>query len=242
MEKAMKKRCGFLSRQAVVACGVLLLAAPGAFAQRAGDTVVSGGVALIMPDESLGTLHSVGPAAPAFNAATAGATASIANVTTASFSVLHMFTDNIAGEFTFGVPPKMKVDVQLTSGSHPDAASARVLIPALLGKYVFRSPAEPLRPFVGLGVTRVSFTSVSANKSDPLINQLAGTSSSLSAKWAPVFAAGAIYNFNDRWSITGSLSYVPVKTEATFVGSGTTTKGTLRLNPTDLIVRVGYRF
>lgn len=238
----MKARCTFFGPRVVVACGVLWLAAPGAFAQRAGDTVVSAGVALIMPDESLGRLNSVGPAAAAFNAATAGATASIDSVTTATFSVLHLFTDNIGAEFTFGVPPKFTVDVQLASGPHPGAATARVLIPALVGKYFFRSPADTLRPYLGLGVTRVSFTSVSANKSDPLVNQLAGTSASLSAKWAPVFNAGVIYNINDRWSLNGSVSYIPVKTEATFVGSGTTTKGTLRLNPTDLVVRLGYRF
>jgi outer membrane protein len=235
----MLDRSGFPGSAAALA---LLLACPGAMAQKAGDTIVGVGIAVITPRESLGPLQSVGPAAPLFNAATAGATASIDAVTTASVSVFHMFTDNLAAELSLGVPPKFTVDVQLPSGSHPGAATARELTPALVGKYLFRTPADQVRPYLGLGITYATFRSVSANKSDPLVAALAGTSATLSSSWAPVFNAGVIYNINERWSVNGSLSYIPLKTTATFVGSGTTTSGTLTLDPIDLVIRLGYKF
>jgi outer membrane protein len=225
-----------------IACGSMLLASSGAIAQKAGDTILAVGVAVIAPRESLGPLHSVGPAAAPFNAATAGATVSIDNATTASFSVLHMFSDNIAAELTLGVPPKFDVDVQLPSGSHRAAASAKELTPAVVGKYLFKAPADTVRPYLGLGVTHVSFRSVKANTSDPLIARLAGTSASLSSSWAPVYNAGLIYNINERFSVNASVSYIPIKTTATFVGSGTTTTGRLKLNPIDYVVRLGYKF
>jgi outer membrane protein len=225
-----------------IACGALLCACTGALAQRAGDTIFSVGVAGIFPHESLGRQTSVGPAAPVFNAATAGATANIDPVYTLAVSALHMFTDNIAAELTLGVPPKVTLDVQLRSGSHPGAATARELTPALLGKYLFMTPADRWRPYLGLGITRAMFRSIGINRSDPTVVALAGTSASLSSSWAPVYNAGVIYNIDERWSLNGSLSYIPLKTDAVFVGSGTTTTGTLKLNPLDVVVRLGYRW
>lgn len=226
-----------------LAISATLLASPVAMAQKAGDTIVGVGAAYLMPHESLGPLNSVGPAAPLFNPVTAGATASIDPVATLSLSVLHMFTDNIAAELTLGVPPKFTIDVQLPSGSHPGAATARELTPALVGKYLFLTPADRWRPYVGLGISHASFSHVSANKSDPLVARLAGSSASLSSSWAPVYNAGVIYNIDERWSVNASLSYIPLKTKATFVGAGgTTTRGTLTLNPLDLVVKVGYKF
>jgi outer membrane protein len=99
-----------------------------------------------------------------------------------------------------------------------------------------------VRPYLGLGVTHVSFRNVKANTSDPLVARLAGTSASLSSSWAPVYNAGLIYNINERFSVNASVSYIPIKTTATFVGSGTTTTGRLKLNPLDYVVRIGYKF
>lgn len=226
----------------LLACSTLLLATPAAVAQKAGDTIVGAGLAVIAPRESLGPLTSTGPAAPAFNAATAGATVNIDHVSTLSLSVLHMFTDHIAAELTLGVPPKLEVDVNLASGSHPGAATAREITPALVGKYLFMNPGDRVRPYLGLGVAYAKFDKVRINQSDPLVVGLAGTSAALSSEWAPVVAAGFIYNIDERWSVNASVSYLRLKTTATLVGSGTTTQGELKLNPVDYVVRLGYRF
>lgn len=45
--------------RSLVGCSALLLASPGAFAQKAGDTILGLGVAVIAPRESLGPGKSV---------------------------------------------------------------------------------------------------------------------------------------------------------------------------------------
>ncbi|MNE77234.1 Outer membrane protein W precursor [compost metagenome] len=111
-----------------------------------------------------------------------------------------------------------------------------------MAKYLFHTPADKVRPYLGLGVTHASFRDAKINQSDPLVVRLAGTSVSLSSSWAPVYNAGLIYNINERLSINASVSYIPLKTNATFVGSGTTSTTRLRLNPVDYVVRLGYKF
>lgn len=236
-----------MMRSIHIPAGVLLLTlVTGVQAQKAGDNVYGFGIANIAPNISLGQLTSTGPAAAPFNAATAGATASSKAVNTLSLSWLHMFTDNLATEVSIGIPPKLDLDVRLASGNRPSAASARILTPAVVGKYLFNSPSDQWRPYLGLGVTYASFRNVSANTSDPLVNQLGGGGASLSSSLAPIYNAGVIYNIDQRWSINGSISYIPLSADATFsgagAGTGTTTRGRLKLNPTDIVIRVGYKF
>ncbi|HEY8102745.1 MAG TPA: OmpW family outer membrane protein [Burkholderiaceae bacterium] len=243
----MKSSVFKLSLAAAIFC-----IAGGAFAEQAGDTIGSIGIAYLSPDAKLGTLTTTGggPTGAIITSQLAGASASIDGKTTLSMSVLHLFTDNIGAEFTIGVPPKVTVDLNTPNGapqSHPGAATAKVLTPALVGKYLFLEPSSAYRPYLGLGLTRVSFSSVSPNKNDATVNAIAGTSTSLSSSWAPVYNFGMIYNINDKWSINGSISYIPIKTDMTLTGPGVgggpvTTTGTLKINMTDYVLRVGYKF
>jgi outer membrane protein len=158
-----------------------------------------------------------------------------------------MWTDNIATELTLGIPPTMTVDLTTPNGTsvnHNGAATAKALTPSLVAKYLFNSPGETWRPYLGLGVTYASFTNVEVNKSDYMVNVLAGTSASLSSSWAPVFNVGTIFNIDDKWSINASISYVPLKTDATFVNltGNQTTTGTLTINPVEYVIRLGYKF
>jgi outer membrane protein len=224
---------------------LLISSASTTFAQKAGDFIAGIGGALIVPNASVGTISST---SPIYTALLKDASASVGSSSTVVFSGLYMWTDNIATELTIGIPPQLTID--LTSPSYPNsvnhngAATAKALTPSLVAKYLFNTPGETWRPYLGLGLTYASFNSVSINTSDTLVNTLAGTSASLSSSWAPVFNAGAIYNINDKWSINASISYVPLKTDATFVGKdGTTTStGTLTLNPMEYVVRLGYKF
>ena len=227
-----------------VAALLAMASVTSAHAQQAGDTIVAIGAARVSPDLSLGALTSVGPFASAFNPVTAGATASAGYAETLSFSVLRMFTNNVAVEFSLGVPPTINVDVYLPSSSLSlsRAAKADVLTPAAVAKYLFLNPTDNFRPYAGLGLTYASFRNVRADTSNATLNLLAGTSSALSSSWAPVYNLGFIYNFTDRLSVNASVSYIPFKTDITFVGSGTTTTGSMDVNPTDYVVRIGYKF
>lgn len=229
-----------------IAALLALSCATAAQAQKAGDTIVAIGAARISPSLSLGALNSVGVDASALNSSTSGASASAGYAETLSFSVLQMFTNNVAVEFSIGVPPTINLDVRLTSVDLPRAAKADVLTPTAVAKYLFNTPADKFRPYAGLGLTYASFDKVSADKSSVLVNALGGTSASLSSSWAPVYSLGFIYNFTDRLSVNALVAYIPLKSDVTFVGPGftgpVTTTGTLDINPTDYVVRLGYKF
>jgi outer membrane protein len=215
-----------------------------ASAQKAGDFIAGVGGALIVPNASISNISST---SPTYNALLKDASASIGSSSTVVFSGLYMWTDNIATELTLGIPPTMTVDLTTPNGTslnHNGAATAKALTPSLVAKYLFNSPGETWRPYLGLGVTYASFNNVEVNKSDYMVNVLAGTSASLSSSWAPVFNAGTIYNIDDKWSINASISYVPLKSDATFVNAtGTqTTTGTLTINPIEYVIRLGYKF
>lgn len=223
-----------------LACA-LLVAASGAFAQKAGDNIISAGLASINPDTQLGHLTNTGAAQAAVN----GATAKVSSETTLSLSWLHMYTDNVGAEVTIGIPPTMTQDLTTpATGAHPGAAKIQLQSPAVVAKYFFGSTQDQWRPYLGLGVAHVSFHKIETNAGDTTVQALSRNGASLSSSWTPVYNAGVIYNIDDKWSISGSVSYLPVKTTATFVGAtgyGSTT-GDVKLNTTDYVVRVGYRF
>ncbi len=231
-----------------IPCVVAALAAASALAQKAGNTYIGVGVAAIRPDASLGTLSSSGVNAAAFTAATAGASADVSNEVTLSVGWLHLFTDQVGAELTLGVPPKHTIDLTTPSpfagaASHPGAATVRTWTPAVVAKYLFNTPGDRWRPYLGLGLSHVSFRSVKVNLGDPLVVQVGGASASLKSDWTPVYNVGVIYNIDERWMVNASIAYLPIRTTATLVGAGgTTTSGELKLNTTDVVVRVGYRF
>lgn len=230
----------------ILAC-LLQTAASSALAQKAGDNIISAGYASIHTSTSLGALNS-----PVFAAALTDATAKISSTPVVSLSWSHMHTDHIATEVAVGIPPQFTVDLYapyaaaLGGPNFPGAASARAVTPTALAKYLFNAPSDKFRPFVGLGISYASFQLVKTNPALPAIGALAGTSAKFSASWAPVYNAGLIYNIDERWSISGAATYMPVKTTAAFVaspayGSGTT-RMDIKINPTIYSLSLGYRF
>jgi outer membrane protein len=237
--------------QTTIATAIVVFAS-SAFAQKAGDNIVSLGIASINPDAQLGTVTSASTSsasAAAFTAQLKGASANVSSATTISFGLLHMYTDNIGGEFTIGVPAEFTQDLNTpngTSPTHPAAAKMKIWTPTVVAKYFFGTPQDKWRPYLGLGVSRVSFHNVSINSADTTVQALAGTSASLSSSFVPVYNAGLLYNIDDKWSVSGSVAYLPIKSTTTFVGPGlgvsVTSTGDTKLNTTDYVVRLGYKF
>ena len=235
-----------------IVAAVTILVSTGAFAQKAGDNIVSLGLASINPDANLGTVTSTSASAAsaaAFTAQLNGASASVGSQTTVSFGWLHMYSDNIGAELGLGIPVEFTQDLNTPNGTvkaHPGAAKLKILTPAVIAKYFFGVPKDQWRPYVGLGVTHVTFTDVKTNVADATVQALAATSASFKSAWAPIYSAGVVYNIDEKWSVVGSVAYLPIKTTATFVGPGlgvpVTSTGDVKLNTTDYVVRVAYRF
>ena len=245
-------------KQWLITCVVLV--AFNAYAQKAGDNIVGFGLASIHPDTSVGTVVSAGSDAPsnavasAFNAANAGLRGSIASQVTIAVSWLHMYSDNLGTELLLGIPPQLTLDLQHADGTtQPNAATVKTWTPAVVAKYFFNPSQDKARPYIGLGVSYVTFHSVMPSNLDSL-QALAGNGASLSSTWTPAYSVGLLYNLDDRWSIQAGVSYLPVRTTATYMGktgpvngttvpaTGVTTKADFGLNTTDYVVRLGYRF
>jgi len=88
------------------------------------------------------------------------------------------------------------------------------------------------------------------NTADQTVNALGSTSASFSSSLTPVYTLGTIYNIDEKWSVSAAVAYLPIKTTATFNGPGATapvnypvtTTGEAKLNTTDYVIRLGYRF
>jgi outer membrane protein len=228
-----------------IGAGVLAAGLSGrSMALGAGDFVVYAGAAYLSPSSSLGAVSdSIAP----LSGLTAGATAKVKGATAAIFSGFYMVTDHVAAELTIGVPPTLKTDINAPNagGLIPDAISQKANFPSLVGKFLFLSPTDAFRPFLGIGVNHTSFSSVKAS-ANPIAQTFAGGGASLSSSWNPVFNAGAIYEFTRHLSVNVGVSYVPMSANVTLHGAGEATGNVatarLRLDPTDVTVKIGYRF
>ncbi|HEY0202008.1 MAG TPA: OmpW family outer membrane protein [Burkholderiaceae bacterium] len=193
--------------------------AGGVHAQKAGDWVVGAGALHYAPQDKSTPLSIVSPV----QREVTGSGASVSSATTLGLNVHYFVTDNWAVEGVLGVPPKIKLNGAGTFSPLGELGSARLYAPAILGKYFFGNADDKLRFSVGAGVTYNAFHSIRLTSG--LQNTLgasfnippgaSSTSADIDSKWAPVFTAGVNYAFDQHWGLSFSVSYVPVKVNAT---------------------------
>ena len=245
-----------------IAAAAMLTASGAAFAQQAGDNVVNLGWFHLSPQVSSDPLRVTGstyaPAVPGLNAGLSGSGAQVDDADTLGITFAHFFTDNIAVEAVFGVPPKFKLYGQgaLALSNGGALASARQWSPAVLLKYYFGQANDKWRPFVGIGASyfwysNIQLTQGFQNKAASLaLAGTANTTAQLTNSWAPVFNAGINYNMDKHWTLALSVSYIPVSTTAKLTTTGvgplgpvtTTSEAKVKLNPVVTFLSLGYRF
>ena len=230
-----------------------LMASSHCYAQKAGDTIGGLGLAYISPNSSLSSPAGSNPAYAAFFSPNPP-TATVSAASTLAANVMHMYSDNWAGELSFGLPPRMQLNFDIPAAPaigqpvhYGNAAAADALTPSVLADYLFKHSNDAIRPYVGFGVEYATFNNISVDTSKLILNALANTSVSMSSGFFPVYKAGVIYNLDDKWSVNASLAYIPLTTKLTFTGTGlgagsSTTTATLNVNPVDFVVRIGYKF
>jgi outer membrane protein len=239
----MTRPLSVLSKLAAVS--VLAAVALPAAAQQAGDNIVNVGWFHLRPDEKSEPLNFRQPALGQI----AGSSATISNADTLGIAFTHFFTDNFALTADLGIPPKFKLYGGGTLSNLGQLGEAKQWSPAVIAKWYFGDKNSQLRPFVGLGVTRVWYSSVNLTQS--LQTRVAGAggtaTADLSSSWAPVANVGLTYNLTQKWSLGLSVAYIPLKTDATINGRtalGGTTQATtkLTLDPLVTFLSVGYKF
>lgn len=243
-----------------IAAVAMLTASGAAFAQKAGDNVVSLGWFHLSPQVSSDPLKVTGSSvlglAAGLNAALGGNTgAQVSDADTLGITFAHFFTDNIAVEGVFGVPPKFHLYGQgrLQLPGNGALASAKQWSPALLLKYYFGQADDKWRPFVGIGASYFWYSNIELTDGFQALasNSLAlgpggSTTAKLTNSWAPVFNAGINYNMDQHWTLSFSVSYIPVSTTAKLTTTRgpitTTSEAKVKLNPVVTFLSLGYRF
>lgn len=225
--------------------------AGSAHAQKAGDWVLGAGALMYAPQDSTTPLRFVSPV----EREVTGSGASVKHATTLGLNVHYFITDNWAVEGVLGVPPRIKLDGAGTLAPIGELGNARLYAPAVVAKYFFGEANDKFRLSAGVGVTYTSFRSVSLTSG--MQNTLGGalklppgvssTSASIDSKWAPVFNVGANYAIDKNWGVTFSVSYIPMKTDATLttqVGGKTVavSKTRVTLDPFIPFLYLTYKF
>lgn len=227
----------------VAALSVLAAFSVPAAAQSAGSNVVN-----------LGWFHldTHDSSEPLTNAATGpipGSGASVGSADTFGLAYTRFFTDNFAITLDAGVPPKFDLKGTGSLAGLGHLGSAKQWSPAVVAKWYFGQADDKFRPFVGLGVTHVWYSSIKLSPSlQARVTGGAGTASAdLSSSWAPVANVGMVYNFDKKWSLGFSVSYIPLDTDAEItgrVGNTVVSRSTtnLTLDPVVTFLSVGYKF
>jgi len=236
-----------------------------AFAQSANDNVISAGWFHIAPQDSSSPLTITSPVSQTLT----GSGASVEKSDTLGISWTHFITDNWTASLDLGIPPTYKLNGAGTLSAVGKIGEAKQLAPTVLGKYFFNDANAQFRPFVGLGVSRVSYRDVKLtdNFQGGIQQTFAGigqamqtpitagaTSASLNSSWAAVANVGASYAITKQWYASFSVSYLDLKTTATLITPVTITtpagaqntnfisKTTLKIDPIVTFAAIGYRF
>jgi outer membrane protein len=234
-----------------------------AMAQSAGSVVTSVGGAWLDFGQSSSTAMQSTTAAGTFTSPGTGG--QIHNTFTAELALTYYVTDHIALDLASGIPPKLKLYAQgrvtplgpngpgLDLGGLQPLATTRSWPPILFLKYYFGDAQSKFRPFAGVGVNYTWYSHTELNPTfSGALQHFAGpgghVDSSLSPSWNPAVNAGVSYNISKNWYATASVTYLPLKTNATveaIAANGQavlTNKTRITANPWITFVGVGYRF
>ena len=150
-------------------------------------------------------------------------------------------------EFAAGWPPivKTKGTGPATLGSVPYdgqvIASARWFAPSLLVEYKFLSENSPVRPYIGVGGTFVTFYDRTSTAEG---NAAAGgpTKLSLTNSLGPTATLGAAAHIGGHWHAYGSFNISQVKSDLTANTAGEIRKTHINFGPRALVFAIGYSF
>ena len=222
-----------------------------AHAQSAGTFYVTTGWLHLAPQSASDPLKETSVGGSPVNVTLPNTGASLDSADTLGFTAGYFVTDHIATEFVIGIPPKFNLDGSGAFSSYGKLGDAKQWSPTLLFKYYFRDAQARLRPYLGVGVTHVSFTDAEITNSVFEAQVLHGpTTVSTDSSWEPVFNGGFTFAIDQHWFAGFSLSYLPLSTTAKLNTAASTPVGTLnvqsqtkiRLNPIVSYVSIGYRF
>ena len=247
----LAEECKLKTARFVGACAVVASLSTAGHAQTAGSFFVTAGWFHLAPQDSSSPLKLTSVGGSPVDITFPNTGAGISSADTVGFTAGYFVTDHIAAEFEFGVPPKFDLSGTGSLARFGTVGSVKQWSPTLLFKYFFLGPQAKFRPYLGIGVTRTSFSDARITNAAFESGALGGpTSAEASTVWEPVFNAGFTYAFTEHWFAGFSVSYIPMSTTGTFTTQSQKPVGTLTrraeakitLDPIVTYLRVGYRF
>jgi outer membrane protein len=177
----------------------------------------------------------------------AGTNLAAENVVTLYAAYVRSLSTRFDVELTAGYPPLVKVKGVGPSmlGSVPYngqvISTARWIAPSVLVQYKFLSENSPLRPYIGVGATYVTFYDRNNTAAG---NAAAGgpTKLSLTSSLGPSATAGLRWHIGGHWNLYGSYSVSQVKTDLTADTLGIIRTTHISFGPQALVIAAGFSF
>lgn len=217
-------------KMALATVGLSLLFANSAYAQSAGNWLVAAGYNKFTPHVSSGDITGV-----------PGAKIDAGSASNALATIGYMFTDNISAEFFIGVPHRHTLYGAGVIAPVGKLGEVDLIPPTLFAQYHFFSASSPIRPVIGLGVSRAIFWKADSSPMLTAITAPTGpqTTFHIDSAWGLTPQIGLDFAITPNWSIELGVEKVFV-TSTAHLSTGQSVKA--QLNPTAINVRVGYRF
>lgn len=99
--------------------------------------------------------------------------------------------------------------------------------------YHFFEPTNALRPFLGIGLNRTTFSG---------IKSYSGQQVRMDNSWGAALQAGARYAIDSNWSFVGSLGFAWVRSDLSLTDAAGTQQAKVDFRPAILSLGVGYSF
>ncbi|MGA8010229.1 MAG: OmpW family outer membrane protein [Thiomonas sp.] len=198
-----------LLRGALVAAGLLTVAAPAAMASDSNpQNSVFVGLAYLQNHSSLDNLSGYNTP-PNLNL-------NVGNASTLGI----VYARNLPGPFSFelvlGYPPRVRTYAEGSGWGALRGAGVtdvEVISPSAFINYHFFGDYAKWDPFVGLGVNYTKFTNTKALSQ--LTSVQGPTQVNLSDSWGAAAHVGLIYRFNPKWSVVGTVAVADVQSDLT---------------------------
>jgi len=159
----------------MVLCAALASSPMTSHAQSLQNLYVTAGWFHLAPQDSSGpfTVTSVNGRPVNIVQPNTGAGASSAD--TFGGTIGYFVTSHITAELEIGIPPKFDITGTGSLESFGKLGTVKQWSPALIFKYVFFEPQAKFRPYIGVGVTRTSFSDAEITNTAFEMRALGGT-------------------------------------------------------------------
>lgn len=194
------------------------IASPIAMAHQAGDFLVRGGAAMVVPHESSDDVLGTGEF-------------KVNNNTQLGLTLGYMVTDNIGVELLAATPFSHTVSTRGLG----EVAKVKHLPPTLMGQYYFGDAKSTIRPYVGVGVNYTTFFDEEGR------GALASSNVKVDDSWGVAGQVGVDVALNERWFMNASAWMIRIDTDVHSTGTVNATINT-KIDPYVFMLAAGYRF